>query len=499
MSEHFEVGAEITKLCRLLGVDPAELRFLETMPSAALRALRLSATDFLFDRDADMLSRVAAGSKLVPIPLSAKIAQAAFGPLLCAAVSGLLDPDRAVRTAQRLPIPFLADVAVEMDPRRAAAVIAQMPADIVTAVGVELVKRGEHVTMGRFVTFLPPATLRQALDAIPDADLLRTAFVLEDKSGLDQLMDIAHGRLAGIIAAAYEQDLWAEALDLLDHLDADHRRELGDVTATQPDRVLGAMIAAAHRLGAWDSLLPMTAAMSHDSLARFARVPAVHEPEVLLELVRLALAGDLWADLLPLTAQLPDSARRTVAGYVAQLDVATLTELVRIAHAGARWDALLPLATAMPDADRRRIATLPLFGEQEVLIAVVQTAARHELWAELLPLVDVVPADVRGRLATCLGSLTRDQMLAALRAATRSGNLASLVDVALAQDADGRARLLELVDEAGDLDEFAGLLTGDTPELIWRALSDVTTEIPARVRSVIAARAGELGRGDPFG
>ena len=413
MSAHLEVGAELTKLSRLLGVGAAELNFLETMPSAALRSFRLSATDYLFDRDADMLGRVAAGSKLVPIPLAAKIAQAAFGPLLCAAVSGLLDPDRAVKTAQRLPIPFLADVAVEMDPRRAAAVIAQMPAETVTAVAIELVERGEHVTMGRFVSFLPEHSLRRAVDAIADADLLRTAFVLEDKAGLDALMDIAHGRLAGIIAAAYEQDLWTEALDLVDHLDPAHRNELGEVAAAQSDEVLGAMIAAAHRMGAWDSLLPVTAAMSQESLARFARVPAL--------------------------------------------------------------------------------------ADTDVLAGLVETAARQELWAQVLPLVDVVPIEVRGRLASCLGSLTRAQMLAALRAATRSGNLATLVDVALVQDASGRARVLELVDEAGDLDEFTGLLTHDTPELIWSALADVVTEMPDRVRTVIAARAGALGRADPFG
>ena len=413
MSEHLEVGAEIAKLSRLLGADAGELSFLERLPSAALRTFRLSATDFLFDRDADMLGRVAAGSKLVPIPLSAKIAQAAFGPLLCAAVSGLLDPDRAVRTAQRLPIPFLADVAVEMDPRRAAGVIAQMPPEIVAAVGVELVARGEHVTMGRFVAFLPPPTLRQALDAIGDADLLRTAFVLEDKSRLDELMDIARGRLAGIITAAHEHDLWAEALDLLDHLDPRHRHALGDAAAAQSDEVLGAMIAAAQRIGGWDSLLPVTAAMSQASLARLARVPEL-------------------ADV-------------------------------------------------------------------HVLTGLVEAAARQELWADVLPLVDVVPAGVRSRLGACLGALTREQMLAALAAATRSGNLSVLLDIALAQDAAGRARVLELVDEAGDLDEFAGLLTDDTPEVIWDALDGVVAEMPDRVRAVIAARAGQLGRTYPSG
>ncbi|MEO6887329.1 MAG: hypothetical protein ABI232_13730, partial [Jatrophihabitantaceae bacterium] len=81
------------------------------------------------------------------------------------------------------------------------------PADTVVAVGRELVGRGDYVTMGRFVGYLPEATLGPAVEAIDAADLLRIAFVLEDKDRLDALADLAHDRLSDLIDAAHTDRL----------------------------------------------------------------------------------------------------------------------------------------------------------------------------------------------------------------------------------------------------------------------------------------------------
>ena len=328
MSESLERSAEIVKLARLLDVPTGELDFLDELPAAVLREFRSSATDLLFERDAAQLHRVAASSRLVPIPLAAKVAQLAFGPLLCAAVSGLLEPDRAVRTAVRMPTRFLADVAAAMDPRRAAAVIAAMPATVVTDVGVDLVARGDHVTTGRFVGFLPRTSLEPALGAFDDADLLRIAFVLEDKDRLDELLELAQDRLGRLLVAAHEHDLWSEALDLVGHLNEEHLRTLGEVAAAQPDEVLTPMIEAAQRVDAWAELLPVTALMSEAALARFAALPAVHRTEVLDRIVDAALAADLWELLLPLAATLPQQAQAQLGRRA--------TELARADVSGAR-------------------------------------------------------------------------------------------------------------------------------------------------------------------
>src|SRR5438445_13051598 len=92
MSETLERGAEITKLARLLGVEPKELGYLDRIPASALRTFREQTTDRLFAGDAARLHRVAAASKLVPVPLTVKIAQAACGPSVCAGTAGSLEP-----------------------------------------------------------------------------------------------------------------------------------------------------------------------------------------------------------------------------------------------------------------------------------------------------------------------------------------------------------------------------------------------------------------------
>ncbi|MDT4911578.1 MAG: hypothetical protein QOC66_706 [Pseudonocardiales bacterium] len=301
MTELLERGAEITKLARLLGVERKELDHLDQIPASALRAFREQATDRLFAGDAGRLRRVAAASKLVPVPLTVKVAQAAFGPLLCAATAGLLEPSHAVKVAAKCPTAFLADIAITLDPRRAADVIAAVPTPLVVAVAKELIARREHVTIGRFVSFLRPETLRAAVPEIPDdADLLKVAFVMEGKDRLDDLVDLARDRLPGLIRTAFERDLWAEALDLIGHLSVENVAELADLAAAQSDEVLTSLVRAAQDLPAWDALLPITAAMSGESLRRFAAIPAIQEPEVLAAIVLAASRADLWDAVLPL-------------------------------------------------------------------------------------------------------------------------------------------------------------------------------------------------------
>jgi predicted HTH domain antitoxin len=406
VSETLERAAELTKLARLLGVEQKDLSYLERLPAESLREFRLQATDRLFDGDAGRLKRVAAASKLVPVPLTVKISQIAFGPVLCAATAGLLDPPHAVKIATRCPTSFLADITIHLDPRRAAGVIGAVPGDLVAAVAVELIERGEHVTTGRFVSYLSPRTLRASIDAIADdADLLRVAFVMEGKDNLDELIDIARHRLAGIVRTAYEQDLWPEALDLIGHVSLATLAEIAEVTAAEGDEVLTALVRAAHENDAWDALLPVTAAMTPESLERFATLPAVREDEVLRRIVETAVSGPGWVALLPLTTRLPRDVRVKVAAQVAELDDATLERLATEAHESEHWDALLPIALAFDDDARRRLAGLPLLQREDVLRAAIHTAARHDLWDAALPLVDALPEAAKPLIAPIVAEL----------------------------------------------------------------------------------------------
>jgi hypothetical protein len=219
--------AEVMKLARLLGRDPDELAYLEGVAPPDLRAFRESVTETLYDAHGSALGRLAAASRLLPAGVTATIGQRAFGPLLSARLAGLLDTDKAVDVAGKLPPPFLADVAVELDPRRASDLIASIAPALIGQVTAELVKRREYVTMGRFVGHLSDPAIAAALAAMDDEAVLQTAFVLEDRSQLSRLFaKLPKGRSAGLIAAAADDGLWLEALDLLNHLHKRQRKEM---------------------------------------------------------------------------------------------------------------------------------------------------------------------------------------------------------------------------------------------------------------------------------
>lgn len=495
MSEHLVAVAETTKLARLLGItDPTELDFLVDLPPTAIRQFRERATDLLFDRDAKRLKGIAAASKLVPVGISAKIAERAFGPVLCAAVASAVEPQRAIDIAKNLPTPFLAECAVLLDPRRTADIIAAVPAKMVADVARDLLARGDHITMGRFVHVVPEPALRAAAPIMSDTDLLRIGFLLEDKTAIDNVLHIVADRVPGVIRAAHTQHMWAEGIDLLDSIAPHNRAWIGDITAGLGTDVLNALITAVHALDAWSTLLPITGAMSPDSLRLFAETPAVHTEPVLAAIMDSALDGGQWTDLLPLAAHLPPPALEFIATRVGDQNDQRLGELIRDADTAGLWDALIPIALALTDDNRRRMAALPVMQDTAVLRAVITATAEHELWSQALPLVDALPESTKTTLATAIGDLTREQLLAAVLTASRSDNIHTLVDIALAQEPAGRARVLDLIDGMDELEEFLTALTPDTPDVVWQALIQVRDEIPAALLRLLAERARELGR-----
>ncbi len=226
-AELLQAHAEVTKLARLLGREPGDLAYLERVAPEDLRALRDSITETLYDAHGSALGRLAAASRVLPSGLTATIGQRAFGPLLSARLAGLLETDKAVDVATKLPPPFLADVAVELDPRRASDLIASIAPALIGQVTAELVARREYVTMGRFVGHLSDEAIAAAVATMDDEAVLQVAFVLEDKSQLSRLFaKLPKGRSGGIVAAAATDGLWLEALDLLNHLHKRQRKEM---------------------------------------------------------------------------------------------------------------------------------------------------------------------------------------------------------------------------------------------------------------------------------
>jgi hypothetical protein len=322
MSEALENRAEIAKLARLLSRRPEQIEYLTELPSQDIRELREQVTEVLFSAGAGSLGRLAAASKLLPVGLVATMAERAFGPVLSARVAALLEPDRAVQMAARLPTPFVTDIAIELDPRRAHEVISQIPPAQIAAVTRELVRRQEFVTMGRFVGHLDPDAVAAAVEAMDDSSLLQIAFVLETKDSFRDLLELlSPERLEHVIDTAAVEDLWPEALDLLTNLSDEQRRRVIELAASRDDAVLDALIVSAQAEQIWELVLPLTSLMSQAGLRRFAALRSLQAPGVLEEIVDVAVDhADLWQHLVPLVALLPERCQARVARHVSELE-----------------------------------------------------------------------------------------------------------------------------------------------------------------------------------
>jgi hypothetical protein len=271
MSEVLAIRSEILKLARLLERDPDSLAYLDQVPAEDIRAVRELTTERLFDAGSGVLSRIALASKVIPAGLMATLAQRTFGPMLTARIAGEVDPARAVEVAAKLPPPFLADVAIELDPRRAHTMLEQLPATLSGEITGELIRRGEYVTMGRFVGHITPDALRAAIASMTDSELLTVAFVLEDKSALDGLVDeLGVERLEGVLAAAAEEGQWPEALDLFANLSGERATLIANAVAGAEPRVLASLIAAAEEHELWDLLRPMLELLEPETRRRVA-------------------------------------------------------------------------------------------------------------------------------------------------------------------------------------------------------------------------------------
>jgi hypothetical protein len=301
MSQSLQARAEILKLARILEREPDTLDYLERVPAADIRALREQVTDMLFSAHDETLSRLAAASKLLPVGLVALIGEKTFGPVLSARMAALLDPGRAADMADKLPTPFLADVAIAIDPRRSSAVIGRIPPARIAEITAELVRREEYVTMGRFVGHLSDEAIAAALTAMDERALLQVAFVLEDRDRLDRFADLlSDERLDQAIQTAASADLWAEALDLLGGLDVRRRAALISRPAAQDDAILDSLIEAVQSQDLWDSVLPLVELLPRHAQERVAaaveaRPPAERERinhALQLHVARMARRGE---------------------------------------------------------------------------------------------------------------------------------------------------------------------------------------------------------------
>ena len=227
---------EIRTLAHALGVEPARLAALRDVPSADVRALRKQIAQALFEADRARFAKVAALSRLVPVAVAARLTEHVLPPVLAARTAELIEAERAVELVARLSDSYLADVSAAMDPPRARDVIAQIPAERIARVAAELASRHEWVAIGGFVAVVSQDGLAAAVRAFSGEQLLRIAYVLEEKARLDEVAGlVTDEQIGAMLDAARQHELWLELDDLLAHLGPARRERIATRLATQGD------------------------------------------------------------------------------------------------------------------------------------------------------------------------------------------------------------------------------------------------------------------------
>ncbi len=256
--------AELEKLAVTLDAPLSQLAFLGAYEVETLRALRNSVSAALFDRQVKRFQRLADSTKLLPNKLVAMITVKVIPPMLSAQITGLLEPDDAVDLASRLDVEYLADVCVAMDPRRAAAVLCAMPSTTVVEVAMEMQRRRAFMPMARFVDALTDEQISAVAQRMSAEGLLHVGFFVESQARLSQLIGLLDEEQlsATMPAAAADQGaMWPQALSMVERVDQTQRARLSNVLSSVSPDVLDSLTRALFEQELWREALPMLEAM----------------------------------------------------------------------------------------------------------------------------------------------------------------------------------------------------------------------------------------------
>ncbi|MBB3039721.1 hypothetical protein [Hoyosella altamirensis] len=430
MNEQLMVRAELDKLANTLGVSVQEVGFLGDISPADLRELRERVTASLFSSGADALRALAKASKLLPAGTVASIAQRSFGPMLCARAAGFMDVSRAIDVAQKLPVPFLAELCIHLDPARAEAVIRAIPDQIACEVADKLLAMREFITLGRFVGYVRETVITAVIRSADPVALLHVAFYVEAQERFDSIADaLSDDEIGSIIRAAagradvVDSDLWVQALSLLDSVSADRQRRLADIAVAQPADVLDSMITTVHAASMYDALLPLVTIMSDESKVRLAAIPALHDSDRLHAIVQATAVHEMWTELLPLVEAVPESAKREVALAASGLPKAAMVHAIVAARESHQWPVLLTLAEYMPEPERAQLIALLADIDLSIVESFVDAALTTEVVERALALLNQVGEPELAPVVARIGTIEPESRSVFVARATELGVL----------------------------------------------------------------------------
>jgi hypothetical protein len=354
-----DTSAELVKLGQLLGVPSAELSFLESLPLTTLIKVRALTTDKLFNDGRKLFQKLASASKLMPAGVTATIGEKIFGAMLCARIASEMPYKRAVELADKMTIPFLAQVTLELDPRRVKDIIQNIPLAKLRAVATELLAQKHYIVMGGFVGYMLPAQLKIILqDVSSEEALLHIGFFIENKHQLSDIIRLlAKERLHKLIGYLQtHEELWPEALALMIHLEDDLKRELGDIAAEFGGTVLDNLVGTVQQMDLWQDALPLFACMSPATQFKLINTPLLSEVIPLTSVLVNTDRFSLWATLLPLIEYMSIAQRQLLTNLVIEQNADFKQRMIAAVAHHQLWQPAFDVLVLMPEPAQQEIA-----------------------------------------------------------------------------------------------------------------------------------------------
>ncbi len=228
------IEIERTKLADALGVDVAGLPALDGTDPMQIVTLRRACSRHLRERHAVAFERAGAASRLLPIGIAAKVAEAAFPARVAAGIANQLAPARAAALSMAMSDAFVADTCEALDPEAVDAIVAELTTEKVQAICRILLGSHRSHVIARFVDAVADDVIVAVLEVMPrERDLVMTAASVDPGPGTDKVVAmISDEQLLGAVRTAVKEDLVDHILAVIGQLgDAQRDRLRGLVTA----------------------------------------------------------------------------------------------------------------------------------------------------------------------------------------------------------------------------------------------------------------------------
>ena len=354
-----DTSAELVKLGQFLGVPSTELNFLESLPLPTLIKVRALTTDKLFNDGRKLFQKLASATKLLPTGITATIGEKIFGAMLCARIASEMPYQRAIELADKMTIPFLAKVTLELDPRRVKDIIQNMPLAKLRAVATELLAQKHYIVMGGFVGYMLPAQLKVILqDVSTEEALLHIGFFIESKHQLSDIIRLLpKERLHKLIGYLQtHEELWPEALALMVHLEDEIKRELGDIAAELGGSVLDDLVGTVQQLNLWQEALPLFACMSPEAQFKLINTPLLSQAIPLSSVLVNTDRFSLWATLLPLIEYMSITQRQLLTNLVIEQSADFQQRMIAAVAEHQLWQPVFDVLALMSEAAQQQMA-----------------------------------------------------------------------------------------------------------------------------------------------